>query len=265
MEMNCTSATEFIPWLLNGSLDEGERRELERHMADCAACREELRETVEYFEMAASHPPPEVLVDWVEGRDVPDAELVERHVAGCPACIEEVGLVRETLELEALAPIGETTARFSVVGWRRTALAAAAVAVLGLGALVVSWAPGGFLARRTGATFGPANLPVIEVFPDGFTLRGGSEALTIKDGDGAVALILATRASGGWDSYRLRVIDDSDSELFRVDDLIRRETDDFTVLLPVSGLPTGEISLIIDGSKDGSWTELETYTLVNPS
>lgn len=263
--MNCTHATELLPWLLNGSLEGDERREVEQHLADCQGCSAEFAETVEAFEMAATHPPSAVLVDWVEGCDVPDAELVERHVANCLACTEEADLVREALKLEAFSPVVETAGRSSVVRWRRAALSAAAVAVLGLAALVASWAPGGFLAERTGAAFGPANVPVIEVFPDGFTLRGGDEAVTMKDDDGAVALILATRIEGSWEGFRLRVLDEGDRELYRVDDLIRQETDDFTVLLPVADVPAGEIRLIIDGSADGSWTELETYTLVNPS
>lgn len=260
--MNCTTAIELLPWLLNGSLERDERRDLEGHLAWCAGCRAELAETVEIFEMTASHPPSGVLVDWVVGRDVPHAELVERHVADCPACADEVDLVREAIELEAFVPVTETTASSSVVRWRRAALGAAAVAVLGLAALVASWMPGGFLMRNSGSSIGPANVPVVEVFPDGFTLRGGDDAVTVKDGD-AVALILATRIDGEWDGYRLRVLDMSDRELRRLDGLIRQKTDDFTVLLPAADLPAGEIRLIIDGSKDGSWTELETYTLVN--
>ncbi len=261
MKMDCTSAIERLPWMVNGTLADEERSELEAHLAGCPICRSELAETIEVFRLASAHPPTAVLVEWAQGREDAGAELIERHVAGCPACAEEVDLVREAFRLEAFAPRGGAPALRAVVAWRRAALAAAAVAVVGLLALVTLWMPGGSLGSGARGTAPLANLPVVELLPDGFALRGGDEPPVIETGSDAVALILATRAEAVWDHYRLRVLDADGRELWWTADLIRQPTDDFTVLLPVKMMTGAEIRLVLDGGGDGTWTELETYRL----
>ena len=45
MPMNCDQAIELLPWLLNGTLEAGERDEVRRHLETCERCREALTET----------------------------------------------------------------------------------------------------------------------------------------------------------------------------------------------------------------------------
>jgi anti-sigma factor RsiW len=41
--MNHAAACELLPWFVSGTLEEGERRAVEAHLASCAECREEER------------------------------------------------------------------------------------------------------------------------------------------------------------------------------------------------------------------------------
>jgi hypothetical protein len=292
--MDCRTATEILPWLLNGSLGADERRELETHLQDCDACREALADTAGAWRLFAGHPPASLLVAWAEGDDVPDAELVARHVEECPACADEVTLIKEAAALEPFGPSAHRAVPPQPVDrWRRFAFAAAAVAVLGVTALVVSWtallprarsasverdaawiasaqarveALKDEVARLTGAGAGAAaplvNLPVVELLPDSFRMRGGSERVAVHRSSGAVALILTTRTDPGWGSYRLRVLAADGLEVWRSEDLILHNTGDFTILLPLGDLPSGELQLAVDGRRGDVVSELETFRLV---
>jgi hypothetical protein len=290
--MDCRTATETLPWLLNGSLGADERRELETHLRDCDACREALADTAGAWRLFACHPPASLLVAWAEGDDVPDAELVARHVEECPACADEVSLIVEAAALEPFGPAAQPAVPQPIHRWRRIAFAAAAVAVLGVTALVVSWtallprarsasverdaawiasaqarveALEDELARlaRAGTTAAAplVNLPVVELLPDSFRMRGGRELVTVHRSSGSVALILATRTDPGWDSYRLRVLAADGVEVWRSDDLVLHDTGDFTILLPLGDLPTGELKLAVDGRRGDVISKLETFHL----
>lgn len=293
MKMECTTATELLPWLLNGSLDDQERRGLMEHLAGCAACRAELAETAAAWDLISAHPPASLLAAWAEGDDIADAGALAGHVAACPTCEEEAALVREAATLEALVPVRDRPVGGGATQWRRIAIAAILVAGVGLTALLGSWLRIGArdrlavnqdergriaaaearietlsaeleaLTERTRALAEPlANLPVIELLPTSFTLRGGSEPASVAFGTEAVTLILAPGAETGSDGYRLRVIDDDGTEIWRADDLVLQPTDDFTVLLPLGAIRAGELRLVVDGRRGADWSELETYRLV---
>lgn len=145
--MNCNEATERLPWLLNGTLGEDERRQVMAHLKDCAACRTALRETREAWRIYDQHIPAEDLVAhaWGEAPVTVDPGLLEEHLASCPRCAAELELVRMSRRLEeddriavmparrqAPAPAGERRSGF----WRAAALAASLAAVAGLGGWV---------------------------------------------------------------------------------------------------------------------------------
>jgi uncharacterized protein YoxC len=101
--MNCEKATELLPWYLNGTLDESERREVREHLAGCEACRKALEDTRLAWTIYDQHIPSEALValawgESPEGYDDPD--LLERHLRSCPECAAELELVRTSRRLE---------------------------------------------------------------------------------------------------------------------------------------------------------------------
>jgi anti-sigma factor RsiW len=104
-------ALEQLPWFLNGTLGDDERREVEDHLASCPGCRAELAATRRAFQVFGAHLPPEALSAFVlepeaAGWEV-DGVRVERgvlvgHLAHCEACRGEVALLREGLaEMES--------------------------------------------------------------------------------------------------------------------------------------------------------------------
>lgn len=100
--MNCETATELLPWYLNGTLDESERREVRGHLAGCEACRKALEDTRLAWTIYDQHIPSEALVAlaWGESPDGYDPEVLERHLQSCPACAAELELVRTSRRLE---------------------------------------------------------------------------------------------------------------------------------------------------------------------
>ncbi|MDX1502151.1 MAG: zf-HC2 domain-containing protein [Thermoanaerobaculia bacterium] len=93
--MNCDQVAELLPWYLNDSLEGAVRREVDGHLAECAACARELDATRGVFEIFDAHLPPPVLTGLVEGEPlaIPE-ELARRHLAACESCAEELELVR---------------------------------------------------------------------------------------------------------------------------------------------------------------------------
>lgn len=114
--MNCDLAAELLPWLLNGTLEAGERRELIEHLRDCSACRAALADAQVAWDIFDWHPPPAALVAHAaasgavgahpaigagagsvppaSGDAAPGARAIEDHLAGCPKCAAELELVR---------------------------------------------------------------------------------------------------------------------------------------------------------------------------
>jgi Putative zinc-finger len=143
--MDCENATQFLPWLLNGSLDATEEREVRDHLASCADCQSELAETFAAGEVFGAHLPSAVLVDLAFGRPVEeiDAELVEQHLAECADCAEQLALVRESADRAVGAaapgppplpfPAERPTAPHASRGWRYAALAASLAGLVSIG------------------------------------------------------------------------------------------------------------------------------------
>lgn len=117
--MNCDLAAELLPWLLNGTLEAGERRQLIEHLRGCDACRAALADTQVAWELFDWHPPAAALVAYAgaveaggsgatvgaagagergapaaSGDATADAGAIEDHLAGCPKCAAELELVQ---------------------------------------------------------------------------------------------------------------------------------------------------------------------------
>lgn len=102
MPMNCDEAIEYLPWLLNGSLEAGESGEVRRHLATCEHCRAALNDTREAWTIFSQHLPSEALVALAYG-EAPagiDPALAESHLASCPECAAELELARTSRRLE---------------------------------------------------------------------------------------------------------------------------------------------------------------------
>ena len=159
--MNCDQAIELLPWLVNGTLDPGERREVMEHLAGCAACRAALADTRTAWELFDWHPTAAALVAYAQAEAAPVAEAggppggsrnagataqgrephgadgIADHLATCPSCAAEMELLRTSRALTD--PAADKRIAFlprrreeAAAGrtWRRSALAAGVVGLL---------------------------------------------------------------------------------------------------------------------------------------
>jgi hypothetical protein len=130
--MTCETATELLPWLLNGTLAAGERDEVWDHLKTCESCRRGLAETREAWSVFAQHLPSQNLVALAWGE--PPSEAVEEHLASCAGCAAELELVRMSRRLEEednIAVFPAARPRPAVMPWsRRAAVAAGLTAVV---------------------------------------------------------------------------------------------------------------------------------------
>lgn len=159
--MNCDTARELLPWLLNRSLDDAERRQLVAHLEDCDECRTELAELQLAARIYSAHLPTEEVVAHAYGQPTRlDPSLVALHLATCERCAEELALVEESHRLadDAAEPDDEPgrvvpflpaeTGRRLGGAWTALALAASLIAAVGLGGWMWSWQRAATLADR---------------------------------------------------------------------------------------------------------------------
>lgn len=132
--MNDESAIELLPWLLNDTLDGGERERLVAYLRQRPALRDELADTVEALAVYGQHPSAEELTDLVFELPLEARAQIEEHLLACVDCADQAALVRASraFEGEDIAPFEMPPAR----RWRPLAVAAGVAAVLGVGALV---------------------------------------------------------------------------------------------------------------------------------
>jgi hypothetical protein len=141
--MECGRVADLLPWLLNGTLEEGERDDVRSHLAVCTRCAGELEESAAAWAVQAAHPPSALLVDHAEGRPLAAAErrLVNEHLRECASCREQAELVAATLAVsldESDQPAPQAVAS-PHSPWSR-GLAAASIALLALlGAAALLW------------------------------------------------------------------------------------------------------------------------------
>jgi anti-sigma factor RsiW len=140
---------ERIPWYLNGTLDEAETAEVETLLAQSAEGRAELAEARAAASIYGHRLPSEVLVAYaIDGKhEAFPSELIERYLAVSPVAGEELRMVRESLaELaadatereDAVLPFRRPEAP-APAGWKRLALAASILGIVGLGLAAWQW------------------------------------------------------------------------------------------------------------------------------
>src|SRR6185436_6539717 len=142
MTSNCDDVRGLLPWLLNGTLNGDERRQVLQHLSTCETCRQDLADTRLAAEIFDQHPPAEAILAlaWDETPQGIDPALLEEHLAACPRCAAELELARMSRRLEederivpltrratpAPAPVRSTGWR----GWKAAALAAGLAGVV---------------------------------------------------------------------------------------------------------------------------------------
>ncbi len=95
--LRCTDIAGLLPFYLNRSLEEDEARKVEAHLATCAACRREERDTRIAWDLHEGHLPVELLLDFAFARPMSSERqsVVESHLSMCQRCSEEVATVRQ--------------------------------------------------------------------------------------------------------------------------------------------------------------------------
>jgi hypothetical protein len=269
--MDCDDASERLPWLHAGTLDERETAEVRRHLETCARCRDELDETRRAAAVFGAHLPTAVLLDLAWDRPVTALadELVQAHLESCADCREELALARESRRLEPAAdgPPGAVL-RPNRWSWRAAALPATLAAGLAAGAL---WGRGtapqpeppvgdgprvsaleGEVARlraittdleaRVRAAASPRlNLPIFEILPGSLVERGaggGGNPVAIPRGADEIALLLSADAAAV-DPVGLVLADAAGRELWRGEGLRHGPPGGYVVTVPSSLLPDG--------------------------
>jgi predicted anti-sigma-YlaC factor YlaD len=175
MISNCDDVRGMLPWLLNGTLDDGERARVLQHLTTCEACRRDLADTRLAAEIFDQHPPAEAILAlaWDETPRGIDPALLEEHLESCPRCTAELELARMSRRLEEderIVPLPRkvtpTPAPVPVTGWRGWKSAALAAGLAGVVAFTGWFQTAGRvhtleerLATRAVAT-APAPVPV---------------------------------------------------------------------------------------------------------
>ncbi len=93
--MSCVESLELQPWLLNGSLESGEKQEVLAHLRNCKACRAAFADTRQAAELLTQHVPSMAIVEYAQGL-VPsesDRDQIEKHLESCLSCRQEVDWV----------------------------------------------------------------------------------------------------------------------------------------------------------------------------
>jgi|SRR3954469_20815178 len=169
MPMSCDEAIEYLPWLLNGSLEAGESGEVRRHLATCERCRAALNDTRDAWTVYSQHLPSEALVALAYGESPAgvDPALAERHLASCPECTAELELARTSRRLEEDDKIAvfpgprrkEVTGEGERRSWRAAALAAGLAGVVAATGWVYELQQAGDLAERLARQPVPVQAP----------------------------------------------------------------------------------------------------------
>ncbi|MEM7480007.1 MAG: zf-HC2 domain-containing protein [Acidobacteriota bacterium] len=261
--MDCQSTSEYLPFLLNGSLEEGEKHEVLAHLGTCEDCRRELRDAAFVWTATGTHPPAEVLLDYAEGRELAGfpRDLLERHLADCEVCANAVeaasGAVAETLPLPDPPPASRRPKDRSARSWRVFAVAAS---------IALFAVCGGWLWSRLVPEKPRGDIHVVELIAIDDRVRnaGGTAVEVPPEGPMLILLIPpADRLRDDLDTATYRLVGTAPDvgALFTVNDLALSPRGDFTVLLPSDSLANAALDLRLESRQDGQWQPFAHYRI----
>lgn len=250
--LDCARTVELLPWYLGGSLDEGEREGVERHLHACASCREQLEETRHMMRIASQHVPAELLADYACGIAIAaaDRRALEEHLAVCETCAEEVA---PALGERSAAPAPHDPHRDRQRVRRPLALAASILAAVAVGALL---SPGAGWRPRAAA-----NVAFVELLPAGERSRGDGGPSTAVDPAAATTVVLITDRQLADGDHRLRVARPEGDEVQVLSGLVPDRSGVFVLHVPAGAWPSGTLSLVLETADGETWQPIETYSV----
>ncbi|MEM8932174.1 MAG: zf-HC2 domain-containing protein [Acidobacteriota bacterium] len=266
--MSCDPVSDVLPWFANGTLDPAERARVEAHLAECAACRAALDDTLALGSAAASHLPIDLLLDLADGVELSadDAALAERHLAECPSCAAELRWARLAEELpEPVDPPpvepSRRPARSAPAPW----LALAAVLVLAVVG-VATWSPWSrsVLSEKTASEASDTPIvraTLVELVPE--TVERGNEAppVVVLDGSAShLTVVLISDVSPPEDAELVVewIGPDAESSWTR-DGLVRTASGLYTLVLPTATLVPGDHHVRVLTDHSGAPSLLEAF------
>lgn len=266
--MKHETALEILPWMLNGTLDSGERDELLAHLKECADCRRELEETRQVMEVFDQHLPTHDLVARAEGRETElPAETVDAHLESCPECAEELTLLVGSLHTFAEPPgavpsTPRRSSRPSVPAYRRYgALAAALVGLLALAAWILVWqsleAPAPGVVASMPSEGLEVNARILDLTPGDAVVRGLEELPTDRARvDGRPMVLLLNSDFRAEDApFSMEIVDAQGEVLEREAGIPWPELGVFNVVIPAEA--PGDLTIRIETAQGAE----ETYRL----
>ncbi len=275
---DCTEVAELLPVYLNRSLEAKAARRVEAHLASCAACRQEERDTRTAWALYEGHLPVELLLDYALAQPLPSqgVAVVESHLAACERCSDELAIVRQENTMSRRRAPDVTTAAARVTGakvagpssdrprpaasasygrLRTLAWAASIAAIVASTGWLWTWRQ---LAeeRTVSPPEARANLTVVELLPATPTLlrRGSTDPramvnrVELTDGCGELVLVLLS-AGGSCESTCLLEITGTEGALpkQRVEGLAASPDGHLTLALPADWLlPDGSVLAVRD-------------------
>ena len=283
--MNCDQATELLPWLLNGTLDPGDRDEVRRHLTGCGRCREALSHTQEAWRIFDQHLPAEALVALAYGEAPADLDpaLAERHLASCPQCaaeLEMAGMSRHLEEEDRIALFPGRARQQEPRGtrvWRATALAASFAGLVAVAGWIhsVQQSPSGTqLAEQERGRAGntqiadagiqpPQAARFFNVSPQDAVLRNDSsrQVTEIPEGVSQPVLVLGASKTSSFPEYEVEIQDERGNPVSTIQGLQLDSNGFYALLLPKGSLEPGSYKLRVFGVAGDRREALETYSV----
>lgn len=276
IQMTCDQAIELLPWLLNGTLEAGEREAVRGHLVSCSRCREALAETRQAFDAFDQHLPSRTLVALAHGEPPADAALAERHLASCPQCSAELELARMSRRLEeddkiALFP-GQPVREIGREprAWRAATLAAGIAGLVAMGGWLQSATTNERIQQeRTQleaqvAQMATAQKPQLNSWTESVYLddveRGGpaSAEITIP-ADVASTPMLEARGEGT--SREIELLDAGGRVVWGAPGLRRTSNDDYALTFPPHFLKPGLYTIQLYSRENGERSPREKYKI----
>jgi anti-sigma factor RsiW len=292
MPMNCDQAIEFLPWLLNGTLEATERDEVRRHLATCESCRAALNDTREAWTVFGQHLPSDALVALAYGEPPAgvDPAMAERHLASCPECTAELELARMSRRLEEddriatfpAKPARETGREYRT--WRGAALAASLAGLIAFGGWFHAVQRSGLVSELQAKNqaiqqrqaelqaemkgiqsslserFQPQiNTPALDLHPDEVE-RSGEVTETVVPANQTVTPLLQASPGVSASERDIAILDESGKPVWQKSGL-RNDSLGFTITLFPGFLKPGHYTIQLYSKENGRRVKRESYKI----